>query len=560
MTATQRAPQQPPQPGFVLRGYQHAAIASVQKALTAGLRRAAVVMPTGAGKTVVLAHLIAGQPPGTRTLVLAHRTELVDQAAAKIRAVCPELRVGVVRAEEDQHRGDVTVAMVQTISRPKRLTRVAPYDLIVVDECHHSTAISYKTVLDAWPQARAVGVTATLARADNARLGDIWQDVVYRIDILDLIDHQPPYLCDVRGYRVTTTGLDLAAVRTSHGDYQLGDLERRMGDAGAWEAAADAYRRYAAERRGVIFTPTVASAHTVAELMVAGGIPCEAVDGETGRDERAALLHRFQTGQTQVVANCGVLTEGFDNPAISCVTIARPTRSPVLYTQMAGRGLRMHPGKTDCLILDLVGATADHRLATLADLTGHDITEIAEGESLAEARVRHQVTSTTSTPYLGDITADEINLFGESNVIWPEWNGVRYVDLGHKGTVYIAPALGQPGRFDVIMRNRATGEEFTHLADRGLATALRSAEAVATRYGGALIRRGQRWQRTEPTDQQIAVMGRMRIPVPADCTRGMASELITAAIVANDFARRSPRGYQANREAPSTPTPRPATP
>ena len=883
---------------FTMRGYQADAVNSVEKALAAGQRRVAVVLPTGAGKTVVLAHLIDRQSPGTRVLVLAHRTELVDQAAAKIRAVCPGRRVGIVRNLEDQHRGDVTVAMVQTISRPKRLARCAPYGLIIIDECHHAIATSYQQVLDNWPHARAVGVTATLARGDKTSLGDVWQQVVYRLDILDLIEHDPPYLCDVRGYRVTAAGLDLSAIRSSRGDYQLDDLEQRMDAADAWQAAVDAYRQHAPDRRGVIFTPTVASAHAVAALMTTAGTTCEAVDGTTPSPERDAILTRFGSGETQVIANCGVLcldtetqiltdrgwtsydeatldhrvanwdqgvvyfkapdevvvrergpdedmyvletarrsirvtgrhrmlyrtsrsgpylkspvddlagravslpttgtakpdhpatltldqcrligfwigdgsanrprgggveytlsqatayphiiewvdallrrmqidhvrydkthyscphirwslprgtggksqvrngvkefeeyldkngsrrlwdldeaqfealltglwyadgnhcqaqnglpsgfaiyacnlrlldtlqaiaavrgwtcslrakgtpryghrqlyslwlhrrvghqmggcdpsyriqreaapwhpekvwcvrtetkniitrrrgsvtvmgnTEGFDQPAISCVTIARPTRSPVLYTQMAGRGLRLHPGKTDCLILDLVGASDDHKLATLADLTGHTVAEVTEGESLREARARTHLPSTTAAPYLGELSSREVNLFGESRVIWPDWNGVRYADLGQLGgTVYLAPT-DHPGRYDVILRRRRDGHEITHLTGTGFAAALRAAESVATRYGGHLVRRGQRWRNTPPSDTQLATLRRMRVPVPPACTRGQASQLITEAIVARDFARRSPRGYQPGEGGSSTPTPRPATP
>lgn len=528
---------------YPLRNYQSEALESVETAFAAGKRRVAVVIPTGGGKTVVFAHLIARQPAGTRVLVLAHRSELVDQAAAKIRDICPDRRVGVVRNVENDHTADVVVAMVQTISSAQRLQQITPFDLIIVDEAHHATATTYRTVLDHFTDARAVGVSATLARSDKSSLGDVWEEVAYRIDILDLIEHDPPYLCDVRGVRVHATGMDLRGVKSSAGDYNVADLEQTMSDAGAWAATADAYVKLAPERRGIVFTPTVASAHTVSDLLVERGIVAEAVDGTTPKEDREAILARFQTGQTQVVANCGVLTEGFDNPAISCVAIARPTRSPVLYTQMAGRGLRLFPGKTECLILDLVGATEDNKLCTLADLTGHDVDEVTEGESLREAHQLKKIQTVTFTPYLGELTTEEINLFGQSKVVWPEWNGVRYIDLGKvNGTIYIAPST-QPGTFAVILRNRSTGAEMVANSATSFTAALRHAEKVAKEHGGQLVRRDAAWRDSSrrATDKQLMMLRRFGVanPDPA-LTTAAASAFISAFVVAGDFSRHPP--------------------
>ncbi len=529
---------------YPLRNYQSEALESVENAFATGKRRVAVVIPTGGGKTVVFAHLIGRQPVGTRVLVLAHRSELVDQAAAKIRDICPDRRVGIVRNVEDDHTADVVVAMVQTISSGRRLTRVAPFDLIIVDEAHHATATTYRAVLDHFTDARAVGVSATLARSDKSSLGDVWEEVAYRIDILDLIEHNPPYLCDVRGVRVHATGMDLRGVKSSGGDYNVAELEQEMTDAGAWAATADAYMKLALDRRGIVFTPTVASAHTVSDLLVERGIVAEAVDGTTPREDREAILSRFQTGQTQVVANCGVLTEGFDNPAISCVAIARPTRSPVLYTQMAGRGLRLFPGKTECLILDLVGATEDNKLCTLADLTGHDVDQVGEGESLREAHRLKKIETVTFTPYLGELTTEEVNLFGLSKVVWPEWNGVRYIDLGKvNGTIYIAPSK-QPGMFEVILRNRSTGVEMTSQDGCSFTAALRHAEKVAKDHGGQLVRRDAPWRDSSrrATDKQLMMLRRFGVANPdPTLTTAAASAFISAFVVAGDFTRHPPR-------------------
>lgn len=418
-------------------------------------------------------------------------------------------------------------------------------DGIVAHNCHHSTATTYRTVLDHFADARAVGVSATLARSDHSSLGDVFEEVAYRIDILDLIEHEPAYLSDVRGLRVHVPGLDLRAIRSTAGDFNVTDLEEGMTAAGAWPATADAYVKLAADRRGVVFTPTVASAHTVAGLLADRGIIAESVDGATPKEDRDAILARFQTGKTQVVANCGVLTEGFDNPAISCVAIARPTRSPVLYTQMAGRGLRLYPGKTECLILDLAGTTEDNKLCTLADLTGHDVNEVDEGESLREAHQAKKIHTVTFTPYLGELTVEEVNLFGESRVVWPEWNGVRYIDLGKlNGTIYIAPSM-QPGMFEVILRNRSTGAEMVAQGATPFTSALRHAEKVARDHGGQLVRRDAAWRdpSRRATDKQLMMLRRLGVANPdTTLTVAAASAFISAFVVAGDFIRRPPRG------------------
>jgi superfamily II DNA or RNA helicase len=423
--------------------YQRDAVTAVERSYATGVQRTSLVLPTGGGKTVVFSHAIARA--GVKTLVVAHREELISQAAEKVRAVAPHLKVGIVKADRDEHDGyDVVVASVQTLARDHRRRAITGIGFVVVDECHHAVAPTYRAVLAHFGcfrpgGARALGVTATMARADREALGDVWQEIAYRLDILDLIEHQPPRLADVRGIQVRTPGLDLTRVRAVAGDYNIGVLVDAMDDAGAWDAAADAYAEHARERQGLAFTPDVASAHTLAEALTRRGITAEAVDGTTPTEQRAGILGRFATGHTQVVTNCGVLTEGYDAPWCSAVLIARPTRSDTLYVQMAGRGLRVHPGKTDALVIDMVGVTADKTLRTLACLTGRDVGEVPDGASLAEAHAAHVITSTTASPYLGLLTATEVELFDTSRVIWPQWRGIRCINIAAKHqTVYLA--------------------------------------------------------------------------------------------------------------------------
>jgi hypothetical protein len=162
--------------------------------------------------------------------------------------------------------------------------------------------------------------------------------------------------------------MDLGRVRKTGGDYSDGDLGRELEESGAIVQIADAYVEHAKDRKAVAFTPTVATAHALAAALRARGVAAEALDGSTGADERRAILTRLKTGETHVVVNCAVLTEGFDEPSISCVIVARPTKFHGLYVQMVGRGTRLHPGKKDLLVLDIVGASNRHELVGVVDL------------------------------------------------------------------------------------------------------------------------------------------------------------------------------------------------
>jgi superfamily II DNA or RNA helicase len=260
-----------------LREYQTEAIAAIRQAWSDGTRRPAVVLPTGAGKTVVFAHLAAQmRERGVRTLILAHRDELIEQAAGKVRAVAPDLRVGIVKGAQREIRGrDVVVASVQSLARAPRRAELAAAGLrlVVVDECHHAVANTYMAVLrdlgcfdeDPMAGAYAVGVTATLGRSDRVALGQVWQDVAYRRDIVTMI--RQGYLVNAKGIRVKVDGLDFGQVKRMHGDYADKALAEAMHASLAPAAIARAYVEHAKDRQGVLFAPGVAMAYEMAEAL-----------------------------------------------------------------------------------------------------------------------------------------------------------------------------------------------------------------------------------------------------------------------------------------------------
>lgn len=385
-----------------LRDYQEDGSKALDLSHERGVRRPAIVLPTGAGKTVVFAHralnyLSAPGNLGKRVLVLAHTDELVNQAAKKVKGVAPHLQVGIVKAGLNQVQAQVVVASVQTLRSAKRRDQIRNVGRIIVDECHHATAPTYQMILEHFgalgpacatcieagkpyacgergpaPEdgADAEGFTATLARSDKSKLSDIWQEVAFKRDIAFMIRRK--YLLDVRGKRVQVPDFTTKGLKTQGGDFQSEDLAERLVESLAPELVAQAYREHAGDRSGLVFTPNVASAYVFAEALNAEGITAEVVHGALPQEERRLIIKRLEAGDTQVLVNCMVLTEGFDSPRVSCVVIARPTKSSPLYQQMVGRGLRLFDGQTDCLVLDVVGVSQQHGLASLVDLSGRE--------------------------------------------------------------------------------------------------------------------------------------------------------------------------------------------
>lgn len=388
---------------FQLRPYQVEAVEALIGAWQRGVYRTAAIAPTGAGKTEMFTSLIArvrSQYGARRVLVIAHRDELISQAAAVLRRRIPEARVGVLTGLEKSDRGcDIIVASIQTLASRQRcrskvrtrsgkaqrcgscrqctglthMDRLRQVDAVVCDEAHHASAPSYMRVFTALglfeDRAPLWGFTATMTREDGG-LARVWQQVAYTVKLKKLIDDG--YLVKPHAKQVVIDGMDLDEAKVRGGDFTAESLADFMLDTMTLTQIAEAYAEHAGNRPGVAFTPTVEVAQAMAKVFCAEGIPAEAAWGDMPRSERREVLERYSSGKTQVLVNCALYTEGFDAPHTSCIVIARPTKSRGLYTQMSGRGLRLSPdtGKSDCLILDITGATTRHTLATLDDVTG----------------------------------------------------------------------------------------------------------------------------------------------------------------------------------------------
>jgi superfamily II DNA or RNA helicase len=357
-----------------LRDYQEEAVQTVIDEARQGVRRQLVVLPTGAGKTIVAAALSV--KASGRVLMLVHRDELVQQSVEKFGYIWPEQSIGVVKAERDEHDRRVVVASVQTLQHKRRRDRLDKdeFSLVIVDEAHHSPAASYRQTLEDLgflPDPSAgrllLGITATPMRGDGIGLKGVFEKIVYRRSISDLV--RAGYLADVKGIRVRTT-VDLRKVRTVRGDFQAKDLSLAVDTPRRNEMIVDAYRKHGEGRRAVAFTVDIAHAQHIAEAFREGGFRADWVSGELPIEARRERLRRLREGEIDVLANCQVLTEGWDEPSISCLIMARPTKSTGLYIQMAGRGLRPYPGKDYCLVMDVTDNA--HDICALGTLDGDD--------------------------------------------------------------------------------------------------------------------------------------------------------------------------------------------
>lgn len=372
-----------------LRPYQREAIARVIRARKAGVKRQVVCLPTGAGKTVIFSELarLANRP----VLVIAHRRELVEQARAKIaRALGDAGVVAVEQGEQTAHdEAKVIVASVRSL-REERLARLMAqrrFGLIVYDECHHAPAEDNRRVLNSlgafdetW-DGTLLGFTATTVRGDGLGLNAIFDAIVYRRGIAEMV--ADGYLAPLRGYRITTAA-DLIHVTAGAGDFVVDDLAEAVDVEERNALVARSIQELARDRRSLVFCVNVRHARHLARAMNAIGVRTGIVHGAMKQDARAETLADFRAGRLSAVTNVGVLTEGFDDPGVSCVAMARPTRSDGLYAQCVGRGTRLSPGKRDCLVLDFVDLS-ERSLVTLPTLVGLPADVDLEGATLDEA-------------------------------------------------------------------------------------------------------------------------------------------------------------------------------
>lgn len=350
---------------IALRPYQNEAKAAVLGQWEQGVQRTLLVLPTGCGKTIVFAKISEDcVKRGERVLILAHRGELLEQAADKIHKAC-NLNCAVEKAEETSLGSfwRITVGSVQTLMRESRLARFLPdyFDTIIIDEAHHAVSDSYQRILQHFSGAKVLGVTATPDRGDMKNLGQVFDSLAYEYTLPRAI--REGYLCPIKALTIPLN-LDLTGVSVQAGDFRAADLDTAL-DPYLYQIA-DEMLRNCSDRKTVVFLPLVKTSQKFRDILNERGFHAAEVNGNS--DDRAEILRDFEAGKYNVLCNSMLLTEGWDCPSVDCVIVLRPTKVRGLYCQMVGRGTRLSPGKKDLLLLDFLWHTQRHELCRPAHL------------------------------------------------------------------------------------------------------------------------------------------------------------------------------------------------
>lgn len=585
-----------------LRPYQEQAIAAIAGELAKGNNRLLMQMATGLGKTRTFSALLDHEAftawlatiPTRRTLIIAHREELLDQAAETLRGLQPRRMVSIEQGDRYANRhSDVVVASIQTLAasscrRLKDLIRYRPFGVVIIDEAHHAAAPSYRTVLvhlgflpqeDAstienaetvaeaeslvtdlaeWdtiaPKDRMLlGVTATPNRSDAIGLGCVFQSIAFTYPIRKGVEDG--WLAPIVPW-VVDTSVSLDGVRTNRGDFNQRELADAVNNPHRNGLAVDAWHKHAHQRQTLAFTVDVQHAHDLAEAFRAKGIRATAISGETPKDERRAILNDYKRGQVDVITNCMILTEGTDLPMTSCVLHAKPTKSATLYEQMTGRGLRLHPGKSDCVVIDLCDLTKKHSLQAAPILYG-----LPPGLSSAKPKSLNDLADEwddfvqahpgINIEKLGRLDIEQLKVKASTFNIWEvaslgafgagramHWVKtaadtfrLQYPWQDGQETIAVAPdLLGQyavsltfrPANGPVRQRTLASSVPTADVA-AGVAEAFVLAERRSVK---TLTDPNARWRKALASDRQLEYLVKKRIPFRQGITKGEASDLI----------------------------------
>lgn len=362
-----------------LRPYQEEARKSVEEDWKNGIQRTLLVLPTGCGKTIVFSKITEDMVRnGDRVLILAHRGELLEQAADKLHTATG-LRCATEKAEEtclgSWYR--VVVGSVQSLQRPKRLEKFPDdyFDTIIVDEAHHCISDGYQAVLQHFSKAKVLGVTATPDRGDMRNLGTYFENLAYEYTLPKAI--KEGYLVPIKALTIPLK-IDVSGVSVQAGDFKASDLGTALDP--YLEGIAQEMMEYCRDKKTVVFLPLVKTSQKFCEILNSKGFQAAEVNGNS--EDRASVLQAFEDGKYNVLCNSMLLTEGWDCPAVNCVIVLRPTKVRSLYCQMVGRGTRLAPGKDHLLLLDFLWNTERHELCRPASL-------ICENEEVARQMTKN---------------------------------------------------------------------------------------------------------------------------------------------------------------------------
>ncbi|KAK1456833.1 hypothetical protein CMEL01_16190 [Colletotrichum melonis] len=577
-----------------LRDYQEECIQSVLQSLKDGHKRLGISLATGSGKTVIFTQLIERIQPretiATQTLILAHRRELVEQAARHCTNAYPdstvEIEMGSMHASG---AADITIASLQSLTSGDRLNKFDPkrFKLVLVDEAHHIVAPGYMRVLRHFgldskkmDSPSLVGVSATFSRFDGLKLGAAIDQIVYHKDYVDMIGDK--WLSAVMFTTVESTA-DLSRVKNgANGDFQQGELSRAVNTDQINEITVRSWLAKASDRKStLVFCVDLAHVAGLTQTFRKHGYDARFVTGDTHKVERAEILEEFRNRKFPVLVNCGVFTEGTDIPNIDCIILARPTRSHNLLVQMIGRGMRLHKGKSDCHVIDMV-SSLQTGIITTPTLFGLDPSELVSEATTAdmekikdrkEAEKLRQDQAYSNTPALQSTTPTRSVTFTDYDSVFDlieDTSGEQHiraisqyawVQVGQDKYVLCAPNGSYIRLFKAGAQTKTSDDESKeqllwqaveirslppgvakspYSAPRELLQAATFADAVhgsdnyvsnSETYPHTFVQRWQRWRKGPPTQGQLDFLNKLRLkeePLTADdVDKGKATDMIT---------------------------------
>ena len=512
-----------------LRPYQNDVIEAVKKANSEGLTRLLAVLPTGCGKTIIFADM--AKKLKRHTLVIAHRDELIRQAAEKIHMVWPDAHIGIVKGKENDFQyKDVVVASIQTLAREGRRLRMSgeEFGLMIIDEAHHASSDSYQDVIRAFgfgndnPDKLLFGCTATANRMDGKELGKTFQKIVYDASILTMI--RAGYLSDIKGFRAQT-GTDISGVQTARGDYVESQLAKAVNNEDRNRLVVKTYQDYTPGEKAIAFCANVKHANDLSDIFNANGIKSIALSGLSKDDERRSALKDFRQGKVTVMTNCALFTEGFDEPSIESVLMCRPTKSASLYAQCIGRGTRTFPGKEHCTVIDF--CDNHHDICSLPVLFG--LEKMDQGNTVAKEARDQEVRPKKKEEADDYVTIERVeittfDLLGRSKFNWINENENWRLTLDFGRDIMLLP--DGDGKYNAFLTVKNEEPTLLHPVplDLGYGQGI-CEDYVRARGDKKVSMKSAKWRKDSPSESQVSLMKKLRI-YREGITKGEASNVI----------------------------------
>lgn len=532
---------------LIPREYQLEALDAVESFRKQGITRQLISLPTGTGKTIVFSLL--ARRLNAKTLLIAHREELLSQAADKFSIVWPEVNVGVVKADVNQCDRCVVVASIQTACQPKRLAQLKEcgFELCIIDEAHHAVADSYVNVIrelgffdpaqpaktDGRPSKLLLGVTATPERGDKIGLYPIFQKIVFERSLETMI--RGGYLSPLLGLQVVTR-IDIQGVEVQAGDFVISQLSKILNTPDRNQIIVENFKKYASDRkRTLAFCCDVKHSKDLAEAFSNAGVKASYIHGAMTSDERKGVLRDFATGAVKLLANCQILTEGYDQADIDCILLGRPTYSQSLYMQMIGRGARLHPDKNDCLVIDFTDNCVKHTLCFFKNTLKGAVTpyfgdrfDDVIGLSVESAQGQIVEKPVDFKARFKQASVQEIEFFQKAHFAWASVGDSWHLQLANDRDVWVRQVEG--GFLVVGHENKRTIALSNWLLPLDYALGVAEDWARSQTTKSAWARKDAAWRSEPATPKQMSALQKCGVHLDYGISRGDASQLLDSKI------------------------------